>query len=360
MQRIIKIEEINETREKKLPICFPPPITSYLPYSVLSSIICANESSYNWIYNNFIQLYHNGFGKEDYYPNSDFAYQDKLYLSATELNEQNYKLNFKSFIDDMLFWIDNGNYIVIYLAESQIPGTRFYKKSDIIHSQFIFGYHKEKKNFYMMNFSAKSEKLDILELKFDEIIPALKYTIKINMARKNTQSITMRDFGKDFRLILLKYNFAQSVSYDPKINLPNIRQQLQDLINGNNSSIHNLYFTSSQNATWGLATYDLVKKRLYEELSEGVCLDYRIMFMLYEHKKIMKQRMDYLEKKFSIKNYPDEILGIIQLAEILKNTTLKFNITKNKNTLVGFEAQIEEMRKLEIDLYEKYIAGIIV
>ena len=88
---------------------------------------------YNWIYNNFIQLYHNGFGKEDYYPNSDFAYQDKLYLSATELNEQNYKLNFKSFIDDMLFWIDNGNYIVIYLAESQIPGTRFYKKSDIIH-----------------------------------------------------------------------------------------------------------------------------------------------------------------------------------------------------------------------------------
>ena len=66
MQRIIKIEEINETREKKLPICFPPPITSYLPYSVLSSIICANESSYNWIYNNFIQLYHNGFGKEDY------------------------------------------------------------------------------------------------------------------------------------------------------------------------------------------------------------------------------------------------------------------------------------------------------
>ena len=133
---------MKKNREKKLPLYFPPPITSYLPYSVISAIVCANGNNLDWIYNNFIQLYHNGFGKVDYYPNSDFAYQDKLYLSATELCQHNYRMRHETIIEDMKYWIDNGNYIVFYLAESKIPNTRFFNRSDVIHSQFIFGYEE--------------------------------------------------------------------------------------------------------------------------------------------------------------------------------------------------------------------------
>lgn len=64
------LENINKSCEKRLEIAFPPPITSYLPYSVITSIITAQENSLNWIYNNFIQIYHKGIGKVDYYPNS--------------------------------------------------------------------------------------------------------------------------------------------------------------------------------------------------------------------------------------------------------------------------------------------------
>ena len=109
---------MKKNREKKLPLYFPPPITSYLPYSVISAIVCANGNNLDWIYNNFIQLYHNGFGKVDYYPNSDFAYQDKLYLSATELCQHNYRMRHETIIEDMKYWIDNGNYIVCLLYTS--------------------------------------------------------------------------------------------------------------------------------------------------------------------------------------------------------------------------------------------------
>lgn len=36
---------MKKNREKKLPLYFPPPITSYLPYSVISAIVCANGNN---------------------------------------------------------------------------------------------------------------------------------------------------------------------------------------------------------------------------------------------------------------------------------------------------------------------------
>ena len=75
----------------------------------------------------------------------------------------------------------------------------------------------------------------------------------------------MRDQGKDFRLILLKYNDSQNRSYDSGINLQYIKQQLVDLVECNNSSVHHSYFTSWQHGIWGLDTYEERKTiRVYQ------------------------------------------------------------------------------------------------
>lgn len=255
------LEQISKQGEKRLPICFPPPITSYLPYSVLSAIICGTEKSNNWIYNNFIQLYFNGIGKVDYYPNSDFAYHDKLCLSSTELNQLNYQMNYKSIISDMKFWIDNGNYVSCYLAESKIPGTRFYNCSDIIHSQFIFGYSDERQIFYLSNFGKTSKKLEIMEVKYEDFLYALEYTISCNKERKYLATTTMKDIGKDFRIILLHYNQTNNELYSSKICIEYIRQQISDLLEEKNSSLHNVYFSGLQSGQWGLSTYEVIKEK---------------------------------------------------------------------------------------------------
>lgn len=177
------LENINKSCEKRLEIAFPPPITSYLPYSVITSIITAQENSLNWIYNNFIQIYHKGIGKVDYYPNSDFAYNDKIILNSNELTQNNYKLNIDNIIDDIKFWIDNNNYIVFYLIESYVPGMRFYQKADVVHSEFIFGYNDEKKCVYVMNFPCNGEKLAIIELDYESLKKSILYTIEYNKKR---------------------------------------------------------------------------------------------------------------------------------------------------------------------------------
>lgn len=120
------------------------------------------------------------------------------------LNETCNEQGFFHFLVFRVYRVDKYyNYIVFYLAESKIPNTRFFNRSDVIHSQFIFGYEEKDHIFYLMNFGI-SEKLEIIKLKFEDLLVALEYTINLNGKRKNLQSTTMRDQGKDFRLILLK------------------------------------------------------------------------------------------------------------------------------------------------------------
>lgn len=349
------LDATDEIGEKKLIISFPPVIKCYLPYSVLSSIICANEQSLNWIYNNFIQLYHNGFGKEDYFPNADFAYQDKLCLSVTELNQFNYKMNIDTIVDDIKFWIDNKNYLVLYLSEIKIPNVRFHNVADVIHSQFIFGYSESKKVFYLMNFGNESQKLEVVEFKYQDLVDALEYTIELNRERKYKKSTTMRDYGRDFRIVLLKYNECQSEVYNNDINIEYIEKQLYDFVECRNSSNQTSYFTSFQTGKWGLDTYDEIKKQFELTKEKGERLDFRFMFMLYEHKVLMAERMLIISKLFGVSDFRDDMNIIVKQSELLKNMVFKYNFRQSDHIYRKIINDIDELKSIEYDTYKRYL-----
>lgn len=349
------LENINKSCEKRLEIAFPPPITSYLPYSVITSIITAQENSLNWIYNNFIQIYHKGIGKVDYYPNSDFAYNDKIILNSNELTQNNYKLNIDNIIDDIKFWIDNNNYIVFYLIESYVPGMRFYQKADVVHSEFIFGYNDEKKCVYVMNFPCNGEKLAIIELDYESLKKSILYTIEYNKKRMKKKDITMKDYNKEFRIILLRYNDIFQVGYSHNINLDIIKKQIDDFLNSNNSSINNSYFTLYQEGKWGLDVYEQIYIDFLTQVKDNKKLDFRFMCMLYEHKCIMKDRMNILNDIYGIKPLYCEMDEIIRITECFKNLVFKYNITYDIKIINKFEGMFNELKKLEKEVYAKYL-----
>lgn len=349
------LEEINEEYEKRLAIAFPPPITSYLPFSAVSSIITAQEKSLNWIYNNFIQIYHKGIGKVDYYPNSDFAYNDKVILNTNELTQNNYRLAQNTIIDDIKFWIDNNNYVIFYLAESHVPGMRFYKRADVVHSEFIFGYNDEKKCVYVMNFPSNGQKLAIIELGYEDLKKALCYTIEYNKNHMQNKCITMKNYNKEFRIILLRYNQVFQMGYSSEINVKVIKKQISDFVNCNNSSIGNSYFTLYQNGKWGLDAYEQVYRDFLSQVENNKNLDFRFMCMLYEHKCIMKDRMQILNQIYGIVSPDCEMDEIIKITEQFKNTVLKYNITHNKKLIDRFEIMFDDLKKIETEVYSKYL-----
>lgn len=354
------LDEKDRCEEKVLPIMFPPPLTSYLPWSIVSAIITACDGTLNWVYNNFIQIYHksDNVGKVDYFPNSDFAYNDKINLNSVELNQTNYRLNMDTIIDDMKYWIDHKNYVVFYLLESQLPGMRFYKKANVLHSEFVFGYSDEKQCVYVMNFPSGSEKLSVIEVKYDEIKTALESTIKYNRSRFNEKSVSMKNQYKDFRIILLQYNEVLNDAYSKNICIEGIRILLSDYINSRNSSIGTTYFTTYQTGIWGLGVYDQILEDFMISVKKGKKLDNRYMYMIYEHKCIMKERMCILRKCYGVEVLETEMDDIILLTESFKNLVLKYNITYDKKIIERFLPMFEKLKKMESDTYTNYINAI--
>lgn len=79
------------------------------------------------------------------------------------------------------------------------------------------------------------------------------------------------------------------------------------------------------------------------------------MCMLYEHKCIMKDRMQILNQIYGIVSPDCEMNEIIKITEQFKNTVLKYNITHNKKLMDRFEIMFDDLKKIETEVYSKYL-----
>lgn len=347
--------ENNSINSLELPILFPPPIKSYLPYSIISSIILGNEKTHNWLYNNFIQLYMKSPDTlVETYPNQDFFYADQSLLKSTELTSLNYQLDSKKLIEDLIFWLDNSNYIVIYLPESNIPGTRFFNQKPFLHSQFIFGYDLKSRVFKLMNFSNKTNDIAIINVNFDDLLNA--FNSNEHKALFETPHLDWRFKNKQFRIILLRYHNYNTFCYNCNIDIDSINFQLFNYFKSKNSSLGNVFFTCSQKGIWGISIYNEVLKRL--DNAEAKNLDYRLFHLIFEHKTIMQSRFKELSKNFEVNDFTEDWNLMIKLSDKLRLLCMKYNITGNSNTRERMKELVTELYHTELKTLERYFTDI--
>lgn len=165
----------------------------------------------------------------------------------------------------------------------------------------------------------------------------------------------MRDYGRDFRIVLLKYNECQSEVYNNDINIEYIEKQLYDFVECRNSSNQTSYFTSFQTGKWGLDTYDEIKKQFELTKEKGERLDFRFMFMLYEHKVLMAERMLIISKLFGVSDFRDDMNIIVKQSELLKNMVFKYNFRQSDHIYRKIINDIDELKSIEYDTYKRYL-----
>lgn len=346
-----KILVSNSTDEVILPIYFPPPIRCHLPYSIISSIIVADMQNWNWIDNNFIQIWKEN--KDDerihFYPSQDFTYRDHSLLTMTDLNSNILPLNSKTIIDYIINAINNGYYIVLYLDEFYIPQTRLYSTRHKNHSQFIFGYNYKRKIFKLLNFDKKTNNLNIIDLNFSDVI----YSFKIYIGEiPNLNLETNKD--TDYRMILMKplYNSLNKEMYQFPVDVSTINQQLEDFLESANSSKKTNFFTGRLNGSWGLSVYkELADNILFS--NDGI--DFRGFYLIYEHKIFMRHRFYKLFQLGFAENYDQELQEVVLIAEKMKMLCYKYNIcmaSEQLKSIVNLFSLLEEKEKR---LYTEYL-----
>ena len=267
--------------KKTLPVAHPP-IVCFLHHAYPLSIIFTHKETLPWFYSNYIQLFY--YIEDDYFHLNFFTphiYPHlKLYILDIDLFSNVIKRDIIQFLIDC---ISNDIYIYTFLDDYYVPGRKAYKKYHNKHDNFIFGYNLEEQYFDIagfVDFNYSTSTIGFDELKMAFLSPSQPDAINL-YKYKDKNSIYEFDKGlvADY---IYDYLFANDTSRRLKI----INNPLD-----------------YKHLVWGVRIYEGMSQYIDMLLQKKVEMNIVPFHILYEHKKCMRMRIEYMIEN----EYLDEI-----------------------------------------------------
>ena len=278
-------------KKKTLAVELNPPIKGFTVFSL--SILATSEVYLPWFYSQHIQLYftnkwiQEGIPKIDFYrPPNNRLFPSPL-LETRWLDRDLISIVNEDIVQFVIKYIDKDYYIQIYLNEFYIPDRPSYKSIKTIHETLIHGYDLDNETFDIVGYN-KIGQYGSSKLKFSNF-------------RKAYMEIDSSDFRKAYMKInyspnhmakigLLKYENNRHYEFD--INL--VSEQLRDYIESNNTSERFRILDMPEDDIYGVETYRCLIHYLLEKKDK---YDFRLLHILWEHKKCMLNRLIYMENE---------------------------------------------------------------
>lgn len=330
---------------KVLPLVYPT-IDSLPQHSYIMSILEVNHSVNQLILDKYIQL------KVDEYKNEvvviDYCEDD--FLSFSQFEGESYLLGRKeinvNIVDFLIENIKNDYYIFLHVDEFFLPFSKAYKKYSLGHGIMIYGYNEEKRLFNVVGYDVNSKfsfnlvEFSELSKSYDELPGYFKinnddYLKKIFMLKPR---YTENKFNKDSLVCLInEYKDSENT----------IKNYVKD------------YYTNCD-TFFGISTYELLIKYYRLALKDQkIQLLTKNLYILLEHKKIMKVRLELILKNIGNKNteLSEYIIIIIKDLQIAINFNIKFNLTKDNKNIIKIINILEKIYLIE-EVFLKNILSI--
>ncbi len=315
-------------------------------YFVGIFVSLSDRQYYKWIFNNFINLRldltdtstlnYCGFVKRDC---KNYTINPIVRFSTEKLSViEKYKIDIWDFIVGN---IDDERYIEFWLNEKYVPGLKAYNSNDYVHESLVYGYDDSTKTIFM---------------------------VSILNGKPTNISINLFDFKEALmfsnpRLACRCYLFERQPSNAPyELDIDSIVNQLKEYCAGVNPTIQYKRLITEEQGVFGVACYDLLIDDI--EARNRLLYDVRISYVLSEHKKCMKDRIDYLinrgylDKKRNsdiekmIQDIYNKAISILQL--VLKYQEVNKESIKTKIFILLKEIQAEEIKCYQL-LIERLI-----
>lgn len=346
-------KKMSERTRKELAIVLQKEINCYLHNSYFLCTILAFENLRPWFYENYIQLYTSGekevrhAGKPevilDFYGGwtKPKIFFEEQYFDRCEMKEIDIISKIKQCINEE-------RYIYTYVDEFfTIQGMNEHFAHDI----YIYGYDDSKE--------------EILVIGFDIHMNFVKYTIPYNSFKNGFKngivlSETYDKYGGKRYFFNVKMKVDENYQY--KIQMDSVLTLFNDYLHSINTYLHsndeNCDMYKNPNCKYGLATYDEVLKMLKSTYEMGGKTDYRAFHTLYEHKALMKKRLDYFSQILKLNDEEKSLFSevgqkILELGEQLRLRCIKYNILETKKLLEQMIADVQKLKSLEQQGYLK-------
>ena len=321
-----------------------PLLTTWSSESHLEAVILQDPAARIWMFNNYVNVVGNYVGFKNVYLMRFFPQHDPcdpaLLLNAwtaCPFVELHYvsslfvKEHFSSVIGYLKHCIDQGYFVYLDLDQRMI------KIRDRIHKTFIYGYNDSTREVYASD-HLDYGKYERFSIKFEDFEKMAK------SAYFDEQKIleSARRFQQDLLTSSYEYrNFViiKKQSYSFEFNMDWFKLQLSDYLNGvyRFDSFAPTINKNKQVKYFGVNTYDLMLKYIDDLITDKTNhRDWRIFTLLYDHKFLMKERIEYfiMHNYISANQIDVYAFGeIVDDARTIVNIFIKYGITKQKKSL---------------------------
>jgi hypothetical protein len=338
--------------KKELPLVVPP-ILLYVDFSYTLSIIRNYKRTDAWFFSNYIQLFYQK--RKEAVDVIRFFITDingriwnpRLPWFHYQIFQRNFLRNTKIDIIDLLInSINENNYICLYWDQFYVPNSPRHLKEHYCHETLIYGYDLTEKCLYYVGFN-NYENYGYYKVLFSDFRKAY-YNDAVDLSDKYLVT----------EVCLLKFNNDFSFEFD----INTVAEQLNDYFLSRNSLIYyrthfNVnckdydYFngTISSEFIFGMNIYKYLQSYI-ESLLLYSNLNFQPVHALWEHKKIMVNRIEYLQKNSYLStdsNYNILYKQIQDKALLIRNLFFKYNITKKNNIITKMVSLLNDIFEQE-------------
>ena len=325
--------------KKLLPVAYPP-ITSYTDISAAMIILWARkEKTISWISDHLIQLYaSNEIIQGSFY---DFVNNDNYPREGNCPFLQKYTINrdilemacFSDFIERQ---INNNYYLNVTLDQYELNCSKYFQKKHKYHITFIYGYDSENELVYIADFYG-GQKLTFQTISYSNLNSGF-FSVRVKNARE-----------WEVEIFLLKY---VDNTYDTNIKL--LIRFLDDYLNGIDSFLKYTFSFRHKEVLirYGIEYYDMLLEHC-QSVGKNGTLNTTIFHVLFDHKELMRIRLEYLTKIGLILGDTSLSTDFNNLQEktlSIRNMVMKYNILKNNNIITRIIIALVELRKIDKNL----------
>lgn len=332
-------------------------MTVYRNYAFPLSILSANGFVNDWILHHFINLYlMRGEGSYiwfDFLEQNDFC-SDKLSYSYIDIDN----IARHDIIELIKSTLISNKYVILFLDEYYIESTINVNKEHAFEESLIYGFDDEKKVFFSLGFNDRWL-FGKMQYSYDEVI--------------NAHNSLIKHKAEELPVYVKWYTFTKIELINGVSEEDHLKEIIFEITNYNNSTEQVKKLRSEtitergEKAVYGIKCYEEIVKSLYIMLDSIIQTDYRHIHLLFEHKKLMIDKLSYISDKLKLdeKKYVDEynlVLKKVQLAKLLylkaiiadKDAGL-YDCLKDKDIILEIIKILEEISFTEHEILERFI-----
>lgn len=326
-----------------------PPITSHPDLALPLSIMMTVPHIRNWLCSEFIQLYTTGgiyikrynYGScEEYEPLESIRIPFHLQLQ-------------EDLIAMYIQYLKHGYYILVFCDDSKISCMKV--KYSRLHGVLLHGFDEEEKLFYA--YAYINGKLQFFSFPFQELLDAYYSDFAAGFGGRGAKIDFLGDHfathtiqTENHLTVLYRIKPYDYSKYD--VNLGKIKWHLCDYLHSVDTLARERFHLAGGEAySWGMGVYPEMRTFYHYLKAQQYQINPADPYCIYEHKKNMAARFQYIDAHSSLKCSSDILNWLSELevtATVFIDLLLKYNFKiHSKNADSAFEGMLNYLDSME-------------